>query len=240
MAGKRRSSGVLWNLLTVLVLVGAVCVVSYFVMIFVNPQSALNPFPPPTLPPMMVLPTSTPTSIAQLPPTWTPEPTREPTLTLTPGPTQTPTRTPTQLVLPSPLPPTETPTATATQPPEFLLSGGVQHRRSTAVNGLPCTWMGVGGNIVDLDGNPVQGLTVLLGGAYETKPLNKTVLSGTAPVFGEGGYEIQIADDPGRSNNTMYVQLFSPTGLAVSPQYFFSTYDECERNLIQLNFAQSQ
>lgn len=237
MAGNRRSSGVLWNLLTVLVLVAAVCVVSYFLLIFVNPQSALNPFPPPTLPPVLVLPTATSTPLNVLPPTWTPAPTLEPTITLTPRPTNTPTSTPTRIVLPSP---TQTPTATATLPPEFLLSGGVQHQRSTAVNGLPCTWMGVGGNIVDLDGNPVQGLTVFLGGAYETKPLNKTTISGTAPVFGEGGYEIQIADDPGPSNETMYVQLFSADGKSVSPQYFFRTYDECERNLIRLDFAQSQ
>lgn len=240
MAGNRRSSGVLWNLLTVLVLVGAVCVISYFLMIFVNPQSALNPFPPPTVPPMLVLPTASPTSPNVLPATWTPAPTLEPTLTFTPAPSSTSTSTATQLVLPTPLPPTDTPTPTATLPPEFLLSGGVRHQRSTAVNGLPCTWMGVGGNIVDLDGNPVQGLTVLLGGTYETKVIDKTVISGTAPVFGEGGYEMQIADDPGRSNNTMYVQLFTSAGLPVSPQYFFVTYDECERNLIRLDFAQSQ
>jgi hypothetical protein len=237
MARSGRSSGVVWNLLTVLILVGAVCVLSLFLMIFINPQSALNPFPPPTVPVLMVLPTASPTSANQLPPTWTPTSVQLPTETPTPEPTNTPTVTATFYVLPSP---TITPTPTATKPPEFLLSGGVQYDRAGPTTGRGCDWMGVGGNVVDLDGNPVQGLTVLLGGEYETKAVNKTTLTGTNLDYGEGGYEFTIADDPGPSKETLYVQLFTPDGKTVSPQYFFRTYDDCKQNLIRLDFQQSQ
>ena len=237
MARSGRSSGVVWNLLTVLILVGAVCVLSLFLMIFINPQSALNPFPPPTVPALLVLPTASPTALNQLPPTWTPTAVQPPTETPTPRSTNTPTVTATFYVLPSP---TITPSPTATKPPEYRLLGAVQYNRAGPTTGRGCDWMGVGGNVVDLDGNAVQGLTVLLGGEYETKAVNKTALSGTNLDYGEGGYEFTIADDPGPSKETLYVQLFTPDGKAVSPQYFFRTYDDCQRNLIRLDFQQSQ
>ncbi len=244
MAGSSRSqqstrsgSGVLWNLLTILVLVSAVCLLSLFIMIFVNPQSGLNPFPPPTVPAMLVLPTSTSTTLNELPPTWTPTVTGEPTSTSTPRPTSTVTVTPTVFVLPSA---TITPTPTATKPPEYLLLSGVEYGRARDFNGRGCDWMGVGGNIVDLDGNPVQGLTVVLGGEYETKPINRSTISGTAPAYGEGGYEFTIADEPNNSKESLFIELFTPGGLSVSAQYFFRTYDDCDMNLIRLNFQQSQ
>lgn len=94
----------------VVVLILLVCMC--YLLIFVNPQVALNPFKPPR---------ASPTAVALgLPPTWTPVPTSTdtptftPTRTFTPAPTETPTLTP----LPT-LPPTATPippTATATRP----------------------------------------------------------------------------------------------------------------------------
>jgi len=61
----------LFNILTIFVLVATVVVALVLLSIFSNPNSALNPFRPPTLPPTSVLPTATPTQ-KQLPPTWTP------------------------------------------------------------------------------------------------------------------------------------------------------------------------
>ena len=47
----RNVSSLVWNILTVLVLMAVVCVGLGFGMIFLDPYSAINPFPPPTLPP---------------------------------------------------------------------------------------------------------------------------------------------------------------------------------------------
>ena len=85
----RKISSIIWNVLTVLVLLMVLCLGAFFLMILLNPNSQLNLFPPPTLPAAISFPTATPTSQFALPPTWTPEPTLEPTLTDTPQPTHT-------------------------------------------------------------------------------------------------------------------------------------------------------
>lgn len=59
------------NMLTIVILAAVVIVAVILISILLNPQSDLNPLPPPTLPAMMELPTITPT-LKQLPPTWTP------------------------------------------------------------------------------------------------------------------------------------------------------------------------
>jgi hypothetical protein len=233
----RSAAGALWNFLTLLLLVGAVCLISYFVLVFVNPQTPLNLFPPPTLPAVLVLPTESPTALNALPATWTPTVTGEPTSTVTPRPSNTPTTTPTFFVIPTA---TMTFTPTATKVPEFVLVGGVDHDRAGPTNGRGCDWMGVGGNVVDLDGNPVQGLTVVLGGEYENKAINKTTITGTATAYGGGGYEFTIADEPNSSRESMYIQLFSPNGKAISAQYLFRTYDDCAMNLVRMDFQQKQ
>jgi hypothetical protein len=235
MGRRGRASATIWNILTLFVLVGAVAAVSVFILIFINPQSSLNPFPPAPVPAALVIPSPTPTSIHNvLPPTWTPTVTSEPTATVTPGPSSTPTITSTLYVIPSP---TITLTPTATQVPQYALLGGVVYRRSEPINGRDCDeWMGVGGNVIDLDGNPVQGLTVILGGEYENKTINKSTLTGAAPAYGEGGYEFTIADEPNNSKETLYVQLFTSDGKPSSERVFFRTYDECASNLIQIDF----
>ena len=102
------------NILTILSLL-TLCGVSAFVLtIFVNPDSMLNPFPPPTEAVGIVLPTDTPTP-QSMPPTWTPQAV---TVFVTVGPlapSATPLFTPTTFVLPTytaTATPTETPTET--------------------------------------------------------------------------------------------------------------------------------
>lgn len=66
------SLGVVWNILTIVVLVMALCVGILFLTVFINPSVGINPFPPPTMPVLIALDTSTPTPRQVLPPTWTP------------------------------------------------------------------------------------------------------------------------------------------------------------------------
>jgi hypothetical protein len=117
---ERRKTGrfsFLWNCLTVVVLLSSCGLVFLFMMIFVNPSSPYNPFPPQALPTLFqtITPTST---IIPLQSTWTatvtipPEPTRTtaPTWTLLPilmtatptvSPAFTATATPTQTLTPT-------------------------------------------------------------------------------------------------------------------------------------------
>jgi len=64
---------VIWNILVILVLLAVVALAFVFQKIYSNPNSALNPFPPPTVPANVVIPTGTITPI-HLPATWTPKP----------------------------------------------------------------------------------------------------------------------------------------------------------------------
>ncbi len=113
----------IWDILSVVMLFATVIVVMVVAQIFLDPRSGINPFPPPTMPAPLVLPTQTHTPISplRLPPTWTPtvvkatlETAASPTAlkaTITPLPTSTgfvvPTWTPT-------ITPTVTPTITRT------------------------------------------------------------------------------------------------------------------------------
>lgn len=98
--------------------------------------------------------------------------------------------------------------------------------------------MGVGGQVLDDAGNPVDGITVFLGGKYEGKAIQLTTTTVAGTPYGDGGFEITLADDPNSTKETLYLQLFSSNGVAVSKQYYFRTYDSCQKNLILFNFSQ--
>lgn len=63
----------IWDILSVLGLAALLILVVVFIQIGVNPYSSLNPFPPPTMPALIILPSNTPT-LKSLPPTWTATP----------------------------------------------------------------------------------------------------------------------------------------------------------------------
>ena len=119
---KVNRKSLLWNFLTLIVLLVTCSMAYYFVTIFNNPNSPLNPFPPAPLPTLFqtITPTST---IIPLEDTWTPTAsispvpsrTKAPTWTLLSGQlTSTPSLTPTSTTTPTPtLTPNLAATATA-------------------------------------------------------------------------------------------------------------------------------
>jgi hypothetical protein len=121
----------IWDVFAMVTLFAVVVVGIIFLQIFANPYSAVNPFPPPTMPAALALPTHTITP-RSLPATWTPtpggpvvqEPVSDPMTdglvsTSTPVPSSTgftlPTFTPTLTFTITPIPPTVTPTRTVDQ-----------------------------------------------------------------------------------------------------------------------------
>jgi len=90
-----------WNILAVLALLAIVALAFVFLTIFTNPNSPLNPFPPPTVPANVMFPTSTLTPIL-LPPTWTPQPVVQ--FEARPSSTLIPTATNVQLITVTPTP----------------------------------------------------------------------------------------------------------------------------------------
>jgi hypothetical protein len=59
-----------------------------------------------------------------------------------------------------------------------------------------------------------------------------------APQYGAGGFEITLSNDLVASENTLWVQLLDAQNLPLSPRIYFSTYADCDKNLIIIYFDQ--
>ncbi len=235
-APSRSMSSLVWNILTALVLLSGLCVGIVFLMIFVNPKSSFNPLKPIPVDTQIMLPTSTVTP-RQLPPTWTPTPSPTPAPTNTPRPTNTLVPTSTEFGAPTDTPgPTNTP-----GPMSFELQPGDPQAIPARVYhpGIGCNFMGVSGQALDVRNNAVEGMVVQLGGTLEGRPFATQVTLTGLVVSNDGRYEFTIADHPIASKSTLWVQLLDQSGLiAMSDKISFDTYDDCERNLIIVNFRQ--
>lgn len=184
--------------------------------------------------------------IAQ-PPTATPIPTQPlvvstPTQeSLRPLPIDTPTELPPS---PTPLTPTPLPTEALPQPtvdlPDvwYLPQPGSPIALSNMFHAdLGCNWMGIGGQVFDFDNQPVTGLIVRMSGTLDGRPADQLTMTGVMPAIGAGGYEFKLADRPIESTLTLNIQLFDQTGFPISDPVSFVTYENCEQNLILLNFS---
>lgn len=223
----------IWNVLTLGVL-GITCILGLiFLVIFINPYAGVNPFPPPTALPTFrpVIPTSTPRYT--LVPTWTSAPTEEPTATPTLRPSSTPFPMPTALSQ-------ETPTPEVTPVFSFSMQQGSPQAIPNIIRTeAGCNWAGVAGQAVALNSAPVVGLFIQLGGTINgTIQETRLSMTGTAPEYGKGGFEFVLGDKPFASNDTLWVQLLDQSNLPLSDKVFFSTFDDCQKNLILINFTQ--
>lgn len=228
----------IWNVLTIVILLGVLCVAGYFLLVFTNPDTPFNPLRPQPLPSPISLPTSTSTPRSILPPTWTPVPTLEPTDTPTPLPTDTPTPTETPFSL---FTPTETATLEGARGMPFDVSPGTPVSTSSLAfhPEVNCDWMGVAGQVFDLSGAPISGQQVRIGGFLGNQPVSMLTLTGLTNAYGTAGfYEFKLADKPSATFGSMWLQLLDQAGLAMSDKIFFDTFDSCEKNLIFVNFKQ--
>jgi hypothetical protein len=143
----KRPRGLL-NLLSGIFVSGTIVVGLLFAVIFINPQSSLNPLPP----------TTTPAPFLSYTPSSTPKPVLPPTWTVTIAPTDTPNSKPI---------PTNTPISKVenSQTPSADLESGIpsdkQDGTPTSENDMVypdagCSWLGVAGQIIDVDGLPVN------------------------------------------------------------------------------------
>lgn len=229
------SGALIWNVLTVLVWLGMCSAIMAFISIYTNPQTALNPLRPGTpIPPTMVaaisLPTATETSI----PTATvrgPKPTR--TLTPTVTPTATATLTPTITNTPQP---SATPTIDSVYP--FILRGDPAYISSATFPEHESCKLWVAGQTTDLQGAPMVGVTVMLGGYLDGRQVSQISLTGTALQFGQAGYEFTLADQPVKSRGSLWVQLFDQAMIPLSGRITFDTVADCGQNMVLINFKQ--
>ncbi|HTX90329.1 MAG TPA: hypothetical protein VMC09_03845 [Anaerolineales bacterium] len=242
-----KSNSLIWNVLTVVVLLG-ICGLAYiFLNIYLNPTtSRYNPFAPAPLPTLFE--TETPTiTIIPLAPTWTDTPTLVPSPTRTKAPTWTPLPemiTPSATDTPTDTPTAEIPTAAGTltvTTTSMPASATITYAASTTIHAdSACTWMGVGGTVTGVDGKPLQFQTVQLGGTLSGKTINKTMLSGSAPAYGTSGFEFVLGDTPIASTQGLWIQLFDNTGTALTDKIYFDTFTDCAKNLVMVVFTKTR
>lgn len=232
---RQRRKELTFDILTGIVLVATAALIGIVLVMFANPFTSLNPFPPPTLPVLVKLETKTATPFS-LPPTWTPtqKPTQttNPTFTATstPEPTETPTTTP-------------VPTLSSTFVPgnfPFMLKGEPVYTANNVFHpDADCNWQGVAGTLVDLQGKNIVGTLVRLGGVYDGRTLEMTTLTGGAQAwYGASGFEFVLGQKPLNTTATLYVQLIDQALQPISDRVVINTYDTCDKNLTLVNFKQ--
>lgn len=165
--------------------------------------------------------------------------------------------TPFPPVTPSPEPPTSTsqpsetkttdePTQTPSLTPTIPAPQGLLDVQIGSPLGMPnfthpemgCQWMGVAGQVFDADGKPMQELVVEFGGTLAGQDVFGLTVLGQAEAYGSGGYEFKLSDQPIASSETVWARVYDLDGIPLSKDTYFSTYGECEKNLVLLNFVQ--
>ncbi len=231
------SSDQLWNTLATATLGVTVLAVIFYFVVFISPSMSpfgkseptpvallSTPTPKPTLPP-----TDTPLPVAD---TWTPEPTRTREPTVTPRPAQ-PTRTPRPTVFFTPIPTeTGTPTPTRHPFPFKLVDEGVEFMRYPFSS--TCDWLGIAGEVVDQEGEPVLGIPVVLnGGGLQNVVTN----SGDRPDYAPSGWEHFL--DSQVKEGLFTIQLYrvrNNQSFPVSELVEVRTRRDCRANLAYLVF----
>ncbi len=152
------------------------------------------------------------------------------TRTSSPVPTETPT--------PS-LPPTITSTATPEVFP-FVLIGEPEMMSSDLIRSqLSCDYLIIAGQVWDLQDIPVtDSATVHLYGRLAGYAIDRFALPGSAPVYGESGYEFVLEGLVVDSVDSLEIRLEDTNGLPLSAAYSIQTYEDCQKNLILVNFKQ--
>ena len=165
----------------------------------------------------------------------------EPTQEGTPAPEATataqivvvvPTNTPTN----TPLPATATPSASDMK--YDVQSDSPVYIPNFAHADLACSWMGIAGQVFDKAGSPLPGVVVVAEGSLNAKPLEIIRLTSLDSAYGPGGFEIPLADQPVDSNGTIYVSIYDLDGNLLSTPLALQTYNDCDKNLIVVNFKE--
>ncbi len=95
-----------------------------------------------------------------------------------------------------------------------------------------CDWLGVGGDVADMNDNPLQGVRVHVWG----DGVDQLVLSGTSGDWGPAGWQVKLAEAP--KVGRYHVQLVAADDSPLSPVVAFDTRDSCVENLVMVRFLQ--
>jgi len=101
-----------------------------------------------------------------------------------------------------------------------------------------CNFLGVGGQPFNLSGQPVLQLVVEVGGSLAGSEVFHLQLSGNFTNLGPGGFLITLSDHPIESNGSLWILLYDLAGQPLTDKVYFSTFNDCARNFIMINFVE--
>lgn len=235
---KTKTLNLILNILTGIVVVLIIVILTLQITIFLNPKVVFNPFPPYDLPEVLVLnvPTQSDTS-PEIIATATQELVLTPTEVILPTATQQGTFTEG----------TPVPEITAISPTETPFSGYYAFALQNDINAIQstlfkpnygCNWIGVAGQVFDLQGRPVMGVRVWLRGTYNGKRVDLLSLTLESSPYGPSGFEFTLGDTPLNSSGKLSIQLLDQANIPISERVYFDTFEDCQKNLILINFKQ--
>jgi hypothetical protein len=164
--------------------------------------------------------------------------------TATLSPSQTPLVLSTESSLPtSTATQTLTPTITLTPTREilpFILFGEPETMSNEVLRPeLDCNWLIIAGQVWDLQGDPVtDSVSVHLFGELNGFVIDQYRSPGTETAYGESGYEFALEGFVVDSEESLYIQLVDANNAPLSNPYLVQTYNDCQQNLILVNFKQ--
>lgn len=139
----------------------------------------------------------------------------------------------------SPVPPPDTPTPSPTAGPKYIVQAGTPLELRNFIDmSAGCEWMGIGGQVFDTAGSPLNEFIIEVGGSMGGRELLKMGITGDTPALGLGGYSIKLSDQPIDTEGTFWLQLFGLNGTPLSETIYFSTYKDCDKNFILINLVE--
>jgi len=100
-----------------------------------------------------------------------------------------------------------------------------------------CQWLAVAGQVFDASGQEVSNLVVHVNGTLNGKAVDEVSLTGVAPDYGPGGYEVKLADQAIASPGTLVIQLLDLQAHPLSEPVLFDTSADCQKNVVLINFV---
>lgn len=134
--------------------------------------------------------------------------------------------------------PTAAPTLTLAPMP-FVLIGEPEYMNSALIRPqLGCEWLVIAGQVWDLQDKPVTGYTLHLLGELGGYEIEQYKITGSETAYGQSGYEFALEGLVLTSSEALYIQLQDRDGAPLSKLVALATYEDCQKNLILVNFKQ--
>jgi len=142
--------------------------------------------------------------------------------------TQAPTESPT-------VEPTATPLPTPSEPFRMQL-GSPSYLPAFTRPEEGCAWVGIAGQVFDPSGLPMENMAVVVKGFFNGQQVDAITLSGLGKLYGPGGYEVTIGTASADTVDALTIQLVNDKFESMSEVYPLPTYNDCQKNLILVNF----